>query len=53
MEKACKEENEVLAKTKKDNEKYLAKTNNDMDNFELDEAGKDQFLNEHFDKTQS
>ncbi len=51
MEKAMMDENQVISKTKKDHEKYTGHRNLKGDNYDLDAANNDPFLNEHFDTT--
>jgi hypothetical protein len=51
MAKAMMDENLVIAKQKKDSEKYHAYRDLRDDNYDLDASDKDPFLNEHFNTT--
>lgn len=47
------DENTMLAKSKKDHERYLAEQNLKGDNYDLENSDKDPFLNEHFNTTKN
>eukprot|EP00344_Euplotes_crassus_P011527 CAMPEP_0197004008 /NCGR_PEP_ID=MMETSP1380-20130617/17429_1 /TAXON_ID=5936 /ORGANISM="Euplotes crassus, Strain CT5" /LENGTH=235 /DNA_ID=CAMNT_0042422649 /DNA_START=11 /DNA_END=718 /DNA_ORIENTATION=+ len=53
MAKAMMDENLVASKTKKDHEKYIGDRNHTGDNYDLDAANSDPFLNEHFGTTKN